>query len=68
MNFKVDIDKSPNVVSFLLFLSEVLLLCMVCIAVGYFVIWDIPSNSYLRALLVNVIVMLVCAYFNKENK
>ena len=68
MNFKVDSDKAPTLVCFILLVSKIVLLALILVAIIDFIFWEIPTASYLRALGLDIFIILVCAYFNKENK
>ena len=68
MNFKVDSDKSPNLVGLILATSEFLLLLLLGVGCFAFILWEIPDNSYFRAVGLNILIVLVCAYFNKEKQ
>ena len=68
MNFKVDFDKTPTLVCFILLASKIILLVLTLIAIIDFIFWEMPTAHYLRALGLDIFIILVCAYFNKENK
>ena len=65
MNFKVDFDKAPTLIGLLLLTVEIILFALILVAIMYFVYWEIPDNSYFRALGINILILLVCAYLNK---
>lgn len=68
MNFKVDFDKAPTLVCYILLISKTSLLVLILIAIIYFIFWEMPTAPYLRTLGLDIFIILVCAYFNKENK
>lgn len=68
MNFKINIDKRPNLVGVVLLTCEIILFALILIAIIHFVYWEMLSASYFRALGINILILLVCAYFNKEKR
>ncbi len=66
MNFKVNFDEAPTLVSFALVACESFLLTVVLIGIVYFICWEMPHGEYFRTLGVNIVLVLVLAYFNKE--
>ena len=68
MNFKVDFNKSPTLVGLILVAAEFLLFLLFSVACCAFMLWEIPDNSYFRALGLNILIVLVFAYLNKESK
>lgn len=68
MNFKVDFDKPPTLVGWILAIANFLLLLLLGVGCSAFIFWEVPDNSYFRALGINILIVLVCAYFNKESK
>ena len=68
MNFKVDFDKALTLITLMLYMGEIILFTLILIALINFVYWEMLPASYFRALGLNILIVLVCAYFNKENK
>ena len=68
MNFKVDFNKVPTLITLMLYIGEIILFILILVAIMNFILWEIPDNSYFRALGINILIVLVCAYFNKENR
>ena len=68
MNFKVDFNKAPTLITLMLYIGEIILFTLILVALIHFVHWETLSASYFRALGLNILILLVCAYFNKENK
>ena len=66
MNFKVDFDEAPTLISLMLLTGEVILFALILVAVIYFIYWEMLPASYFRALGLNIFIVLVCAYLNKE--
>ena len=66
MNLKVDFNKAPALVCLILLISKIILLVLILVAIIDFIFWEIPTASYLRALGLDIFIILVCAYFNKE--
>lgn len=65
MNSKVDFDKAPTLVCFILLVSKIVLLALILVAIIDFILWEMPTAPYLRALGLDIFIILVCAYFNK---
>ena len=68
MNFKVDFNKAQALIGFILLISKIILLVLILIAITDFIFWEMPTAPYLRALGLDIFIILVCAYFNKEMK
>ena len=68
MNFKVDFNKAPTLITLMLYIGEIILFTLILVALIHFVFWEMLSASYFRALGINILIVLVCAYLNKENK
>lgn len=68
MNFKVDFNKAPTLIGWILAIAEFLLLLLLGVGCFAFILWEIPDNSYFRAVGLNILIVLVCAYLNKEKR
>ena len=68
MNFKVDFNKAPTLITLMLYIGEIILFTLILVALIHFVYWEMLPASYFRALGINILIVLVCAYLNKENK
>ena len=66
MNFKVDFDKAPTLITLMLYIGEIILFTLILVALMNFVYWEIPGNSYFRALGINILIVLVCAYLTRR--
>lgn len=66
MKFTVDFTKSPTTPSLLLVIGFVQSALLFIGLIMYFIIWNIPDNIYFRAVLVDIIIILVGAYFNDK--
>ena len=68
MNFKIDFDEAPTLIGLLLLAGELIIFGLILVALIHFVYWEALSAIYFRALGLNIFIVLVCAYFNKEMK
>jgi len=68
MNFKINPTKNPMTISVMLGVCYVFMLALLFWGINEFIAWNMPSNSYFRALLINCVFILFFSYLNKENR